>query len=204
MHLQNSLNQTKIQSRIVNFRPEVCAKARNKRKRANISHTERKTEEWKQRKTIGSCSRRDACSFLLMHVTGDGEDNVEWSGDTQENVTQSKHSLQYRKWKIQTDEEAWTVWRPVLRLKLKIPCQLRARWKISSCDYRHHPVCRGYKSGNRCKHGYRCLCRQADGKSNLSARSRRRYSWNSCYSEKKGPRLCISQLRSNEFYSTDS
>ena len=35
MHLQNSLNQTKIQSRIVNFRPEVCAKARNGRKRAN-------------------------------------------------------------------------------------------------------------------------------------------------------------------------
>ena len=88
-------------------------------------------------------------------------------------------------WKIQSDEEAWTVWRPVLRLKLKIPCLLRARWKISSCDYRHHPVCRGYKSGNRCIHGYRCLCRQADGKSNLSAWSRRRYSRNSFYSEKK-------------------
>ena len=38
--------------------------------------------------------------------------------------------------KKQTDEKAWTVQRQVLRLKLKIPCLLRARWKISSCDYR--------------------------------------------------------------------
>ena len=39
-----------------------------------------------------------------------------------------------------------------------------ARWKRSSCDSRQHPVCRGYKSGNRCIHGYRCLHRPADGK----------------------------------------
>ena len=51
------------------------------------SHTERKTEECFQRKTIGSCSRRDACSFLHTHGTGDREDNVEWSGDTQEILT---------------------------------------------------------------------------------------------------------------------
>ena len=84
-------------------------------------------------------------------------------------------------------EKVWTVerpvLRPVLRLKQEIPCLWRARWKISS--YRLHPVCRGYKSGNRCIHDYRCLCRQADGKSNLSARSRRRYSRISCYLVKK-------------------
>ena len=85
--------------------------------------------------------------------------NVEWSGDTQEILTWSKLPLQYRKWKTQIDGKAWTVQRPVLRLKLKIPCLLRARWKISSCDYWHHPVSRGYKSGNRCIHGYRCLFR---------------------------------------------
>ena len=35
---------------------------------------------------------------------------------------------------------------------------------------------------------------------------RRRYSRNSCYyeKEKRGPRLCISKFRSNEFYSTES
>ena len=65
-------------------RAEVCAKALNKGKRANNSYTERKTEECFQQKTIGSCSRRDACSFLHTHATGDREDNVEWSGDTQE------------------------------------------------------------------------------------------------------------------------
>ena len=27
----------------------------------------------------------------------------------------------------------------------------------SSCNYRHHPMCRGYKSGNRCIYGHRCL-----------------------------------------------
>ena len=64
---------TGTQSWIVNFRAEVC------------------------RKTIGSCSRRDACSFLHTHATGDREDNVEWSGDTQEILTWSKHPLQYRK-----------------------------------------------------------------------------------------------------------
>ena len=118
----------------------------------------------------------------------------------------SKHRLQYRKWKTQTDEKAWTVWRPALWLKLKITCLWWARWKISSCDYRHHPVCRGYKSGNRCIHGYRCPCRQADGKSNLSARSKISDSRSSCDPErkKKRPRLCISKLSANEFYSTES
>ena len=56
-------------------------------KRAKNSYTERKTEEWDQRKTIGSCSRRDACNFLHTHATGDSEDNVEWSGETQEILT---------------------------------------------------------------------------------------------------------------------
>ena len=56
-------------------------------KRAQKSNTERKTEECFQRKKIGSCSRRDACSFLHTHATGDREDNVEWSGDTQDVLT---------------------------------------------------------------------------------------------------------------------
>ena len=55
----------------------------------------------------------------------------------------------------------------------KFFCLLRARCKISSCDYRHHPVCRGYKSGNRCIHGYRCLVRHADGEKKPSARLRK-------------------------------
>ena len=56
-------------------------------KRAKKTHTERKSEECFQRKTLGSCSRRDACSFLHRHATGDREDNVGWSGETQEILT---------------------------------------------------------------------------------------------------------------------
>ena len=86
-------------------------------------------------------------------------------------------------------EKAWTV--------RKASLATNARWKISSCDYRHHPVCRGYKSGNRCIHGSRCLCRQADGKSKPSARSKDKYSRISCDPErkKKRPRLCIKTQR---------
>ena len=71
--------------------------------------------------------------------------------------------------------------------KAKFPCLLRARWTRSSRNYRHHPVCHGYKSRNRCICGYRCLFRHADGEKKSSARSRRRrrYSRRNRYSEKK-------------------
>ena len=74
-------------------------------KRAKNSCTERKTEESFQRKTVGSCSRRDAYSFVHTHATGDREDNVEWSGDTQEMLTQNKRTLQYRKWRNRQTEK---------------------------------------------------------------------------------------------------
>ena len=96
--------------------------------RAKNSYTERKTEECFQRKTIGLV-QEDACGFAHTHVAGDLEDNVEWSGETQEILTQSKHTPQYRKWRNRLTEKNWTVWRPVLRLKLQIPCLWRARWK---------------------------------------------------------------------------
>ena len=69
---------------------------------------------------------------------------------------------------------------PVLRFKLKNICPLRTRWKISSSDSRHHPVCLGYKS-------------------------KRRYSRISCSLERKNVQgFCISRLRPDEFYSTES
>ena len=51
-------------------------RAVTRQKRANKSHTERRTEDCFQWKTNGSCLRRDACSFLHTHATGDREDNV--------------------------------------------------------------------------------------------------------------------------------
>ena len=52
-------------------------RAVTRQKRSEKSYTERKAEEFFQRKTTGSCSRRDACGFLQTHATGDREDNVE-------------------------------------------------------------------------------------------------------------------------------
>ena len=75
MHLQKFPDQTTFQSWIVNFRVEVCAKARNQWKGAN-SYTERKTWECFQRKTIGFCPNVDICNFLHTHATGRREKEV--------------------------------------------------------------------------------------------------------------------------------
>ena len=56
--------------------------------------------------------------------------------------------------------------------RAKIPCLWAAKCKRSSCDYRHPPVCRNYKSGNGRIHGHRCRCRHADGEENLAKKSR--------------------------------
>ena len=136
-----------------------------------------------------------------MHATGDREDNVGWSGETQENLTQSMNLLQYRKWRYRLTWTAYTVQRLVLWLKLKIPGLWWARWKRSSCDYRHHPVC-GYKSGNRCIYGYRCYVDKLMVRGN-PARGRKEVAQGAVaiLRRKKGAKLCI---RSNEFYSTGS
>ena len=128
-------------------------------------------------------------------------DEVEWR---KEDLTLNEHPPQCRKWIHRLTWKGWTVQRPVLRWKPRIPCPRLSRWKISSRNFRHHPVCRGYKCGNRCIHGYRCLYRH-DAERKPSARPRRRYSRISCYSEKKkSPRLCIRRFWSKEFYSTES
>ena len=57
------------------------------KERTNNSHSERKTKECFQRMTVGSSWRRDACSFLHTHATGDSEDNVGWNGVTLEILT---------------------------------------------------------------------------------------------------------------------
>ena len=57
-------------------------------------NTERMIWECSQRKTFGSCSRRDACSFLnACHWRFFGK---KWK--TQGDFAKSKHPLQYRKW----------------------------------------------------------------------------------------------------------
>ena len=91
--------------------------------------TERKIGECFQRKTIGSCSRRDTCSFLHTHATGDREDNVGWSGETQEDLAWRKHPLQYRKWRNRLTWTACAVQRLVMWLQLKNPLCMAGKMK---------------------------------------------------------------------------
>ena len=100
-------------------------------------------------------------------------------------------------------KKAWTVWMPVLRLKLKIPCLLRARWKISSCNYRQHPVCRRYKSGNRCSLPMSASWwwEQPQLEVENKVLKDKLLFWKK---EKNVQGKCISKFRSNEFCSTES
>ena len=107
--------------------------------------------------------------------------------------------------KEQTDGKTQTVLKASPVTRAKTPCLWGARCKRSSCNYRRHPVCRGCKSGNRCICGIRCLFRHADGEKKPSARPRKEGTQGAvAILRQKNPRLCISRLRSNEFYSTES
>ena len=48
-----------------------------------------------------------------------------------------------------------------------------ARCERSSCDFRHPPVCRDYKSANRCIYGNNCIYRHADGEEKPSRKSKK-------------------------------
>ena len=130
-----------------------------------------------------------------MHATGDREDNVEWSADTQE-IWPGASIL------FSTESEE-TDWRNSLN-SLKATPATKAEHSLSMVGK--------MKKGRRVTADIiPCVvvtsletdafvaivayCRQADGKSNLSARSKRRYSRNSCHSEKKKKKVrgCVSQ-----------
>ena len=146
----------------------------------------RRAEDWEcfQWKTFRSCSRRDACSFPHTHATGDREDNVEWSGDTQEILTKSKQETDWRK-SLYNPQASPATW---------------AENPLSTvCDYRHHPVCRGYKQ----MHSWLLLLMSTSWwweKPQREVKEQLLF-WGK---KKKSPRLCISTLSAKEFYSTES
>ena len=108
--------------------------------------------------------------------------------------------------KAQTDVKSSTSLEANPAARAKIPFMWRARCTRSSYDYRHLPVCRDHKFGNRCIYGKHCLFRHADGDEKPSKRSRKERTQRAVaiLRQKKGPRLCISKFRSNEVYSTES
>ena len=152
-----------FQSWILNFRAEVCAKAKNlallrwvvTEGKGPDSYTDRKTGECFHRKTVGSYSRRDNNNFQHTHATGRRETMWKEVGDA---------SILF------STETKGTDWREKLKQSKSQPYD--KGWKSlvygrqdekSSCNYWHRPACRGYKSGNRCICGVRCLFRHADG-----------------------------------------
>ena len=149
------------------------------------SYTERKIGECFQRKTMVSCSRRDAWSFPHTHATGRPWDHAERSGGRKEISPRARILFSTESEDTDWREKTQTVWRPVLRLKLKIPCLWWARWKRSSCNCRHHPVCRGFKSRNRCIYGVANLWRADGEKKPQREVEKRRCSRSSCFSEGK-------------------
>ena len=80
----------------------------------------------------------------------------------------SKHPFLYRREKDRRTTNARKVQRPDLRLELKFLV-----YGEQDVDNRHPPVCRDYKSGNRCIYGSNCLYRHADGEEKPSKKSKK-------------------------------
>ena len=133
---------------------------------------------------LGLVQKVDSCSFLHSHASGTERRQrkerrtQEYLASNQPLITsegekvKSKHPLLYRGEEDRLTTNARKVQRPDLRLELKFPCPWGARCRKSSCDYRHPPVCRNHKSGNRCIHGNNCMYRHADGEEKPSKRSK--------------------------------
>ena len=75
--------------------------------------------------------------------------------------------------KAQTDVTSSTSLESSPATRAKNSCAWRAKWKISSCDFRHPPVCRNYKSESRCIYGSNCLFRHADSEEKPRKRSKK-------------------------------
>ena len=120
-----------------------------------------------------------SCSFLHAYVAGNHEPAQEKMGCTGESRLRHPTGNRELKKKIeqascsvpkvteQTDVQSSNGRGASPEIRARIPCLCGAKCKRSSCD-RHPPVCRNYKSGNRCIHGNNCLYRHADGDKNLA------------------------------------
>ena len=89
--------------------------------RAKNSYTKRKTEECLQRKTIGSCSRRDTCCVLHAHATGDRESMRKEVRDARRSRLEQASSSE-PKVKEQTDVKSSNSLEASPATRAKIPC----------------------------------------------------------------------------------
>ena len=120
-----------------------------------------------------------------------------------EDLTLNEHPLQCRKWIHRLTWKAWTVQRPVLRWKLRIPCPRLSRWKIVAqlSTSSRVPWLQVWKQ----MHSWLSLLvstwwwEETQGEAEKKVLKDQLLFW-----EGKRPRLCIRRFWSKEFYSTES
>ena len=199
----------RIQSEITERAAETEGKVQN-------SFTKRKTGECFQWKANGSFSKGDSCSFLHSHASGNRETTAEEVGnargsglnpavknDEQRRKGKEQASSSVPTGKGQTDVKSSTSPEASPATRAKIPCLWEeARCKRSSCEFRNPPVCRDYKSGNRCICGSNCLYRHAGGEEKPSKQSKKESTQGAvailkqkmvqgCVSQNSGPKKSI-------------
>ena len=128
-------------------------------------------EQAQRSKANGSCSKLHSCSFPHSHASGnrgtsaEGAKNTGVSGlkpavdNERRRKGKGKASSSVPTGKRRTDDKRSKSLEARPATRAKIPCLWGARCRKLSCDYRHPPVCRNYKSGNRCIHGNNCMYR---------------------------------------------
>ena len=127
--------------------------------KGHIPSTKRKSRESYQWKATGSCSKGESCSFphnppsRNLEIVQEKVENARGSGLKPANEWvrkgNEKTSSSEPKVKAQTDVTSSTSLEASLATRAKIPCAWGAKCKKSSCDFRHPPLCRKYKSESR-------------------------------------------------------
>ena len=117
---------------------------------------------------MGLVKKGDSCSFMHSRASGN-----QTSAEEVKNTGKRQAPSSVPTGKGQTDVKSSTSREASPATGAKIPCLWGARCKRSSCDFRHPPVCRDYKSGKRCIYGNSCLYRHLMVRRN-PARSRRK------------------------------
>ena len=162
----------------------------------------KRQNSYTERTTIGSCSRWDACSFLHTHATGDRETLRKEVGDARRSrLEQASSSMP--KVKEQTDVKSSNSLEASPATGAKKPLSMRGKMKkivvrlSASSRVSWLQVWKQMHLWHQLPISTCWWWEETE-----SELEKGRYLRSSCYSEgKKGPRLCISKLRSNEFYS---
>ena len=142
MHLHTFPDHAKFQSWIAEF-PSLKFTQRlvTKGKEQN-SFAERKTGECFQWKTNVFVQIETFAIFYYTHATGRRETMRKEVGDARRSRLEQVPSS-VPKVKEQTDVKSSNSLKASPATGAEIPCPWLTRWKRSSCNYRHHPVCGG-------------------------------------------------------------